>query len=106
MKSYIIKVTVLLENAFWIGLFERTDTKGYAAARKIFGSEPTDTELYQFILNHYHELNFTTPHEFTLVIKRKKYKRMQREVNREMKKAKKQQPRTSHAQQVLRLGAV
>ena len=25
MKKYTIKVTVLLENSFWVGLFERND---------------------------------------------------------------------------------
>ncbi len=45
MKQYTIKVTILLENSFWIGLFERNDSEGYAVARKIFGGEPTDNEL-------------------------------------------------------------
>ncbi len=33
IKQYTIKVTVLLENSFWIGLFERNDDEGYAVAR-------------------------------------------------------------------------
>lgn len=32
-KQYTIKVTVMLENPFWIiGLFERSDNKGYGVA--------------------------------------------------------------------------
>lgn len=103
MKQYTINVTVLLENSFWVGLFERTDKEGYAVARKIFGDEPTDPELYEFVLNHYNELKFTKPHKFKLTIIRKNPKRMQREVRREMKKAKKNLPSESHAQEVLRL---
>ncbi|TAK76764.1 MAG: DUF2992 family protein [Gammaproteobacteria bacterium] len=102
-KKYTIKVTVLLENSFWVGLFERNDAEGYAAARKIFGGEPTDAELYDFVLTHFDELKFTAPQDFELVIKRKNPKRMQREVRREMEKAKKGLSSATHAQEVLRL---
>ncbi len=102
-KQYIIKVTVLLENSFWIGLFERNDNEGYAVARKIFGSEPTDPELYDFVLTHFDELKFTEPQNFKLLIKRKNPKRVQREVRREMKRAKLGMSNTTHAQEVLRL---
>lgn len=102
-KQYTIKVTLLIENSFWVGLFERTDHDGYAAARKIFGGEPTDAELYDFVLKNYNELKFTEPQEFQLIIKRKNPKRMQREVRREMNNAKKGLPSTTHAQEVLRL---
>ncbi len=102
-KQYTIKVTVLLENSFWIGVFERNDSEGYAVARKIFGVEPTDAELYEFVLIHFDELKFTEPQEFRLVIKRKNPKRVQREVRHEMEKAKKGLSSTTHAQEVLRL---
>jgi hypothetical protein len=102
-KQFTIKATVLLENSLWKGVFERNDEEGYAVARKIFGAEPSDAELYEFVLTHFNELKFTEPQEFTLIIKRKNHKRMQREVKREMEKAKKQLPSTSHAQEVLRV---
>jgi 2'-5' RNA ligase len=102
-KQYTIKVTVLLENSFWVGIFERNDNKGYAVARKIFGNEPTDAELYDFILTNFDKLKFTEPQNFKLVIKRKNPKRMQREVRHEMKKAKQGLPSTTHAQETLRL---
>lgn len=104
MKKQTIKVTVLLENSFWVGIFERTDEKNYSVARNIFGKEPTDAALYAFISHHYHELKFTVPQDFTLVIKRMNPKRMQREVRKEMEKAKKQErPKESIAQETLRL---
>src|SRR5262245_51507309 len=102
-KQYTIKVTVLLENSFWAGIFERNDDGGYAVARKFFGGEPTDAELYEFVLANFDELKFTEPQEFKLIIKRKNPKRVQREVKREMEKAKKGLPSTTHAQEVLRL---
>lgn len=103
MKKSTIKVTVLLENSCFVGLFERTDERKYAAARKIFGSEPTDAELYDFVLNNYHELKFTEPHNFKLIIKRKNPKRIKREVRREMEKAKSKSSGVSYAQEILKL---
>jgi hypothetical protein len=103
LKQFTIKVTVLLETPFWVGIFERNDAEGYAVARQIFGGEPTDAELYEFVLAHFDELNFTEPRDFTLIIKRKNPKRVQREVRQEMEKAKKGLPSTTHAHEVLRL---
>lgn len=103
MKQHTIKATVILENALWVGIFERNDPDGYAVSRKIFGSEPTDAELYDFVSTHFEELKFTEPQIFKLIIKRKKYKRMQREVRREIENVKKKTSYTSHAQEVIKL---
>lgn len=101
--KHTIKVTILLENSLWVGIFERTDKNHYAVARQIFGDEPTDAQLYEFVSTHFYELKFTEPQDFKLIIKRKNPKRMQREVKREMEKAKKGLSSTTHAQEVLRL---
>lgn len=92
----------MLENPFWVGIFERNDNEGYAVARKIFGGEPTDAELFEFVLTHFDELKFTQPQEFKLIIKRKNPKRILREVKHEMEKTKKILTSTTHAQEVLR----
>ena len=97
-----IKVTVTLEGPFWVGIFERVDDDGLAAARVIFGKEPTDPELYQYILANYNALRFSQPQTFQLVIKRKSPKRVQREVRREMERAKSGLSNTTYAQDVLR----
>jgi hypothetical protein len=102
-KKCTIKVTVLFEQAWWVGIFERNDPAGYAVARKVFGGEPTDPELYEFVLNHYDELKFSESHDFKLIIKRKNPKRVLREVKNEMKKVKAGLPKTTIAQDVLRL---
>ena len=78
-------------------------TEGYAVARKVFGTEPTDPELYEFVLTHYHKLKFTQPHEFKREIKRMNPKRMQREVRKEMQKAKTAKVTETYAQEVLKL---
>ena len=102
MQSNTIKATVMLDGPFWVGIFERQDKSHYAVARHVFGKEPTDAELYEFVLTHYSELKFSSPQEFTLVIKRKNPKRVKREVKEEMEKAKKNMKSASHAQEVLR----
>lgn len=103
MQQFTIHVTVLLENSLWVAIFERHDDEGYAVARKIFGDEPTDPELYHFILANYQELNFSEAHDFKIIIKRKNHKRMQRDVKKEVAKAKKGLSTVTHAQEMLRL---
>lgn len=97
-----IKATIFFEKRFWVGTFERTDKEGYSVARYIFGAEPTDPEIYDFVLNHYHELNFGELKEFTLEIKRKNPKRVQREVRREMEKIKETTRPSTLAQDYMR----
>ncbi len=103
IKQSTIEATVMLENSMWVAIFERKEAAEYAVAREIFGSEPPDAELYQFVLHHFDKLRFTAPTEFILVVKRKNYKRMQRDVRYEMEKAKTGLKSESHAQEVLRL---
>ncbi|MBL4817757.1 MAG: YjdF family protein [Deltaproteobacteria bacterium] len=99
-----IKVTVGVEGSFWTAVFERVDDTGLSAARVIFGKEPTDPELYEWISENYLELKFSKPQDFKLVIKRKNPKRVQREVRREVERAKSQtKVKESYAQEVLRL---
>lgn len=103
MKQYTIKVTVMYQTPFWVGIFERVSEAHYAVARNVFGAEPTDAELYDFILHHYDALNFSEPHEFKLVIRRKNPKRLQREVKRELSRGQKVAPKETRAEEVLRL---
>lgn len=102
MKQAIVKATVTLENSLWVAIFERTDKKGYAVARVVFGDEPSDPELYEFISHQFFQLKFTEPREFKLVVKRMNPKRLQRMVKREMEKAKAGLPAATRAQEVLR----
>ncbi len=83
-----VKATIFFEKRLWIGLFERTDREGYALARHIFGAEPTDPEVYEFVLKHYHELNFGELKDVQIQVKRMNPKRVQREVRREMEQIK------------------
>lgn len=97
-----IKATIFFDKCYWVGTFERTDKEGYALARHIFGGEPADPEVYEFVLNNYQELQFGEPKEFTLEIKRKNPKRVQREVRREMEQIKKTTKPSTFAQDYVR----
>lgn len=97
-----IKATIYFEAKYWIGVFERTDKEGYALARHIFGAEPSDHEIHEFVLKHYHELRFGECKEFQLQIQRMNPKRVQREVRREMEKIKETTRPSTLAQDYMR----
>lgn len=52
------KLTVLFEEPFWVGIFERQDGKKYEACRVVFGAEPKEVEVYEFILERFFSLDF------------------------------------------------
>lgn len=72
--------TVLFQPPFWVGIAERWEEKGYSAARVVFGAEPTDAQLYQWLEREWHRLNFSPAAEGERPVKeRKNPKRAQRE---------------------------
>lgn len=98
----IIKATIFFDKRFWVGTFERTDKAGYAVARHIFGDDPSDPEIYEFVLNHYLELKFGEAKEIHIQIQRMNPKRVQREVRREMGKLKETTKPSTMAQDYMR----
>ena len=57
MKS---SLTVFFEDPFWIGAFERTDEGKLTVCKVTFGAEPRDGDVWEFILQHYDKLLFST----------------------------------------------
>ena len=55
------KLTVCYEEPFWIGVFERIDNKKLSICKVTFGAEPTDAEIYAFVLARYNKLVFSQP---------------------------------------------
>ncbi|MCC0764294.1 YjdF family protein [Clostridioides sp. ES-S-0006-03] len=81
------KLTVLFEEPFWIGIFERQDGKKYEVCRVVFGAEPRDVEVYEFILEKFFSLNFGSIKLDKNVSKDNiGYKRMRRKVKKEQSK--------------------
>ena len=80
-------LTVLFENPFWIGVFEDEFGKNYEVARVVFGPEPTDVQLYEFILKNYLSLPFgKSTLDKPSTQKEISYKRMQRKIKKEQSK--------------------
>ena len=72
--------TVLFQPPFWVGIAERWEAAGYSAARVVFGAEPTDAQLYEWLLREWHRLDFSPAAEGERpVIERKNPKRALRE---------------------------
>lgn len=84
-----IKLTVLFENSFWIGLFEESCDGNYSVCKYIFGSEPKDNQIYEMILSEFYGLDFSNPNQEMIstsdVRKKINPKRMQRIIKKEMK---------------------
>ncbi|MBM7636332.1 YjdF family protein [Streptococcus saliviloxodontae] len=85
-----MKLTVFFENAFWYGLIEYMDNNHYKVIKHLFGSEPKDFEIFEFI---YEKLPRLIDENNKIVVsssaiksvpKDKKInpKRMQREINK------------------------
>ena len=52
-------LTVFFEDPFWVGVFERIEDGKLSVCKVTFGTEPTDGELYDFILREYTHLRFS-----------------------------------------------
>ena len=80
------KLTVFFEEPFWVGVFERIENGKLSAAKVTFGVEPKDYEVYEFILKHYYDLQFS-PAVATVVKEAKQNpKRMQRDIKKSLAK--------------------
>lgn len=95
----MIKLTVLFESPFWIGIFEKEQDGQYFVARTVFGAEPRDFEVFEFIINKMDQLKFSSPQEGEIIKKKVNPKRVQREVKLELSK----KNIVSKAKDVLRL---
>ena len=80
------KLTVLFQNQFWVGIFEDECENEYSVARVVLGSEPTEAQLYEFILKNYNQIPFKKIQSETFSTQKKtNYKRLQREVKKQQK---------------------
>ena len=84
----MIKLTVYFEDPFWAGIFEKTENNLLSVSRIVFGSEPKDSEIYQFILSDFQNLVFGK--EISLdknaASKKANPKRIHRKIRAELKK--------------------
>ena len=63
MDRNVGSFTVLFQPPFWVGIAERWGAEGYSAARVVFGPEPTDAQIYQWLEREWHRLDFSPAEE-------------------------------------------
>lgn len=51
-------LTLYHDGQFWVGLVEHVEDGKLGVARIVFGAEPSDTEILEFIVNGWEELSF------------------------------------------------
>ena len=76
--------TVLFEDPFWVGLYEREDDGKYEVCKVIFGAEPKDYDVFDYLLRNARRLKFSPPVAAARREDRKiNPKRMRREIEKQ-----------------------
>jgi len=52
-------LTVLFEDPFWKGVFERVVNNKLSTCKVSFGSEPSEADIYGFVLENFYQLEFS-----------------------------------------------
>ena len=52
-------LTILFDDPFWVGIYEREEQGRYTVAKITFGAEPKDHEVYAFLQQHWKDLRFS-----------------------------------------------
>ncbi len=53
------KLTIFFEDPFWVGMIEETEHLSYRAAKIVFGTEPTDAQVYEYLMTNYGTWRFS-----------------------------------------------
>ena len=86
-QSVESKLTIYFEEPFWVGVFEELEGEKLSVCRVVFGAEPTDAEVYDFILKHYYHLKFSAPVKAEIKKKADNPKRRQRNARKQLETA-------------------
>ena len=76
------RLTVFFEEPFWGGIFECISEGKLSVCKVIFGTEPKDYELYDFVLKNYYRLRFSSAVATDVKETGNNPKRKQREVRK------------------------
>ena len=76
-------LTVYFEEPFWVGVFEVIENRKISAARVVFGAEPKDYELFEYVLRYYTGLHFSPAVDTVVKETAKNPKRVQREARKQ-----------------------
>lgn len=78
------KLTILFEDPFWVGFFERMEDGKLSVAKVTFGAEPKDYEVQAYILKYYFSLQFSPAVAAVVKEAKRNPKRMQRDAKKQM----------------------
>lgn len=87
MKTTGVRLTVFFEEPFWVGVFERRDGSELSVSRVVFGAEPKDAEVWDFVLHGYYGLHFSPSVDAPVRERAVNPKRMQRQARRQTQSA-------------------
>ena len=76
-------LTVFFEAPFWIGVFERIERRKLSVCKVVFGAEPKDYEVWEYLLKNYSRLRFSPSVETVVKKESVNPKRLQRQIRKE-----------------------
>ena len=83
MDSAYGTLTIFFDDPFWVGVFERTEDGKLSVCRVMFGPEPNDGEVWEFVLKNYRRLAFSPAVDAVVKEKRMNPRRAQREARKQ-----------------------
>lgn len=84
MDKVTVMLTVYFDAPFWSGIVERTSREQMSVSRMVFGAEPKDYEVNQYLLRNYDRLRFSPTVETVERQVHKNPKKIQREVQKQL----------------------
>ena len=78
------RLTVFHDDPFWVGVFERTISGSLSVCKVTCGADCNDFEVYEYLLEHYRELEFSPAVETEVRKTADNPKRRQREASRQL----------------------
>ena len=85
METGYAVLTVLFEDPFWVGVYERRGGRAYQVCKITFGAEPREYEGYAFLLEHWRHLPFSASMEGAAPEERRiNPKRMRRQIQKSL----------------------
>ncbi|QNM05170.1 YjdF family protein [Qiania dongpingensis] len=87
MDRELITVTVFFEEPFWVAVVEQVSEGKLSVCRVVFGAEPRDYEVYEYLKEHYYRLQFSPAVETGRKETGRNPKRIQREARRQTERS-------------------
>lgn len=97
-----VQLTIYFDSPFWAGVFEITHLGKIEVCKVIFGAEPKDYEVYEFILKNYNNLIFSNPTDLDEKYEKTKRVNPKRQL-RQIRKLTEQRGISTKAQQAIKL---